>query len=89
MVNKGEVVVTKNPVTAKVVGVSLDGRTATVEIPQVVLDSKYGKRLHRVISVHVDTNRKEINVGSSVEILPCRRISKTKSWKVVTVNPQV
>ncbi len=79
--------VTKNPVRGKIVAISLDGSTARIEVPRVVEHKKYGKRLHRMISLHVDTNRKEVKVGSSVEILPSRRISKTKSWKFVAVNP--
>jgi small subunit ribosomal protein S17 len=82
-----ETKVTKNPVKAKIVALSLDKSTARVEIPRVVEDKKYGKRLHRTISLHVDTNSKEVKVGSLVDILPCRRISKTKSWKVISVNP--
>lgn len=77
--------VTMNPLKARVVAVSKDGRSGKVEVPTVVTHEKYGKRLHRVISLHVDTGRKDIKVGSMVNILPSRRISRTKSWKVVSV----
>lgn len=77
--------VTKNPVRAKVVGISKDTTTASVEIPTMVKNSLYGKRLHRVISLHVDTAGQVLKVGGFVDILPCRRISKTKSWKVISV----
>lgn len=77
--------VTKNPVRAKVVGLSKDGKTATVEIPTVVEHKVYGKRLHRITSLHVDTAHKDVKTGSQVYILPSRRISKSKSWKVVEV----
>ncbi|MFZ9519383.1 MAG: 30S ribosomal protein S17 [Silvanigrellaceae bacterium] len=77
--------VTKNPVRARVVGLSKDGRTAKVEVPRVVVDERYGKRLQRQISLHVDAGEAKVVVGKEVMILPCRRISKTKSWKVVSV----
>ena len=77
--------VTKHPVRARVVGLSKDGKTAKVEIPRVVVDERYGKRLRREISLHVDAAEAKVVVGKEVMILPCRRISKTKSWKVVSV----
>lgn len=77
--------VTKNPVRAKVVVLSKDGKTAKVEVPRVVADSLYGKRLRREISLHVDVAGADVAVGKEVMILPCRRISKTKSWKVVSI----
>ena len=77
--------VTKNPVRAKVVGVSKDHSTAKVEVPTVVKNALYGKRLHRVISLHVDTAGQALKVGGFVDILPSRRMSKTKSWKVISV----
>lgn len=77
--------VTKNPLRARVVGLSKDGKTAKVEVPRVVVDERYGKRLRREISLHVDTGTAAVVVGKEVTILPCRRISKTKSWKVVSV----
>lgn len=77
--------VTKNPVRARVVGLSKDGRTVKVEVPRVVVAERYGKRLRREISLHVDAGEATVTVGKEVMILPCRRISKTKSWKVVSV----
>lgn len=84
MTNVSEVV-TKNPMRAKVVSLSKDGRSAKVEVPRVVRNEKYGKTLHRVISLHVDTASKSVVVGGEVSILPCRRISRSKSWKIVSV----
>lgn len=77
--------VTKNLVRARVVGLSKDGKTAKVEVPRVVVAPRYGKRLRREISLHVDAGEAKVVVGKDVMILPCRRISKTKSWKVVSV----
>jgi ribosomal protein S17 len=78
--------VTMNPVRANVTGVSKDGRTAKVEIPTIVAHGKYGKRLQRVTRLSVDTSAVAgVVAGVSVSILPCRRISKTKSWKILAV----
>jgi small subunit ribosomal protein S17 len=77
--------VTKNPVRAKIVTLSKDGKTAKVEVPRVVADPLYGKRMRREISLHVDVAGTDVSVGKEVMILPCRRISKTKSWKVVSI----
>ena len=77
--------VTKNPVRAKIVTLSKDGKTAKVEVPRVVADPLYGKRMRREISLHVDVAGANVTVGKEVMILPCRRISKTKSWKVVSI----
>lgn len=74
----------KNPLRARVVGLSKDGKTAKVEVPRVVVAERYGKRLQREISLHVDARGVGVVVGKEVMILPCRRISKTKSWKVVS-----
>lgn len=77
--------VTKNPVRVKVVSVSKDGTTAKVEIPTIVAHKQYGKRLHRKTMLHVDTAHKKVTEGAEVSILPSRRMSKTKSWKVIEI----
>lgn len=76
---------TKNPVRAQVMSLSKDGKTARVEVPTVVRDDRYQKSMRRVISLHVDTASLAVSPGGFVNVLPCRRISKTKSWKVVSV----
>ena len=77
---------TMNPVRANVVSVSKDGHTAKVEIPTIVQHTRYSKRLHRVTTLLVDTGENlALSTGSIVNILPSRRISKNKSWKVVKV----
>jgi ribosomal protein S17 len=79
-------VVTKNPIRARVVGISKDTKTIKVEIPRVVPCKTYGKYLHLHTSLLADSFGVEgITLGKEVQILPCRRISKNKSWKVVSV----
>ena len=78
--------VTKNPWRGKVVKVSLDGRTVRVHVPTSVFHSKYKKILHRFVPLHADTNGNAVQIGQDVDVLPSRRVSKTKSWKVTAVH---
>jgi small subunit ribosomal protein S17 len=77
--------VTKNPVVAVVASVSKDGSTAKVEVERIVENKVYGKRLRRISVYHVDTAGFQVAAGDKVRMLPCRRMSKTKSWKVLEV----
>lgn len=78
--------ITKNPIRGRVVALSKDTKTVKVEIPRVVPNKTYGKRLHLHTTVFADTfGIEDIALGKNVEILPCRRVSKNKSWKVVSV----
>ena len=76
----------KNPVRGRVSRLSADGRTAKVEIPRIVAHPRYGRRMHLSSCVFAEAGGMEgISAGSYVDILPCRPVSKTKSWKVVAV----
>ncbi|WGL60744.1 30S ribosomal protein S17 [Pigmentibacter sp. JX0631] len=78
--------ITKNPIRGRVVAISKDTKTVKVEVPRIVPNKTYGKRLHLHTSLFADTfGVANIAVGKDVDILPCRRISKNKSWKVVSV----
>lgn len=46
---------------------------------------KYGKyvRQRTILQVHDENN--ESKLGDRVEVAPCRRVSKTKSWKLVRI----
>jgi len=74
----------------RVVSLSPDGTTASIEIDTVIQHKKYLKRLRRVVSLkaHVKTGDQALKVQPKdhVRIIPCRRISKTKSWLVVQVE---
>ncbi len=57
---------------------------------RVVLDyltkhPKYGKMLKRRTVAHVHDETNQANVGDFVEIAKCRRMSKTKSWRLIKV----
>ena len=57
---------------------------------RVVLDyltkhPKYGKMLKRRTVAHVHDEANLAKVGDFVEIVKCRRMSKTKSWRLIRV----
>ncbi len=75
---------TRNPIKAKVLSVSTDNKTAKVQIPRIVADKFYGKRVRAHTVVLADCSaHQSIQQNSEVEIFPCRRISKNKTWKVI------
>ncbi len=72
---------------AKVGVVESDKRaqTRTVVLGYFSKHSKYGKyvRQRTVLQVHDENNLS--SAGDVVEVLPCRPVSKTKSWKLVRI----
>ncbi len=46
---------------------------------------KYGKFVAARTVLHVHDEKNESRAGDTVEIAPCRPISKTKTWKLVRV----
>lgn len=80
-----EVLSKRNPWKALVAGVSKDGRTARVEVRRMVQHSKYGKRLVRSTTLHVETSGRPVEAGNEVEILPCRKVASSKAWRIVAV----
>jgi ribosomal protein S17 len=80
-------VVEKRPVRAKVVSVFSDQKTLKVDIERIVVSGMYGKRLHRTTTLLVDAGSvADIQVGKFVHISPCRKLSKRKAWKVISVS---
>ena len=72
-----------NPVKGRVIRRSADGKTAKVEVQSVVIDDRYGKRLKRSVFLTADSSGVDVSVGMGVGLLPARRVSKTKSWRIV------
>jgi small subunit ribosomal protein S17 len=60
-------------------------KTRRVVVQYSAKHPKYGKYVRRrtVLQVHDDQN--ESRLGDRVEVMPCRPISKTKSWKLVRI----
>jgi small subunit ribosomal protein S17 len=65
----------------KVVNRSGD-KTIKVEVMTLVKHRIYGKYIRRRSNYLVHDPAGEVGVGDQVEILPCRRISKNKSWRL-------
>lgn len=77
---------TRNPITAHVVSVSKDTKTAKVEIPRIVANERYGKRLHLQTTLLADAREVlNLNAGDIVKVSPCKKISKRKAWRVVSL----
>lgn len=71
-------------VSGRVVSADMD-KTAAVAIERLEKHPVYGKYIRRTgkVLAHDEDNR--CKVGDTVEITPCRPISKRKSWRVVNV----
>ena len=79
---------TRKPLQGTKIGkVVSDRRTNTrkVEVSFLVQDAKYGKYVRRRSVFHVDDPANAAAMGDTVEIAPCRPISKTKSWRLVKI----
>jgi len=60
-------------------------KTIRVTVSYTVKHSKYGKYIRRRTVLHAHDERNEAAVGDKVEIMLCRPISKTKSWRLVRI----
>lgn len=60
-------------------------KTLRVRIDRLVQHPKYGKYQRRKSVLHVHDEKNEAKAGDVVEIMECRPISKTKSWRLVRV----
>lgn len=60
-------------------------KTRTVKVTYLAKEPKYGKFLRRSTRFQVHDPANESRMGDTVEIAPCRPISKTKSWRLVRV----
>src|SRR5262245_32687666 len=60
-------------------------KTRRVEIGRLVKHPRYGKYVRRRTVCHVHDEQNESHVGDTVEIMETRRLSKTKSWRLVRI----
>ena len=80
--------VAARPVRRKRIGVvetSKREKTIKVRIDRLVQHPKYGKYLQRRLVLHAHDEKNEAQVGDVVEIMECRPISKTKSWRLTRI----
>jgi small subunit ribosomal protein S17 len=60
-------------------------KTRTVAVERVVAHPVYGKYIRKTTKLHAHDESNESRQGDVVTIAECRPISKTKSWKLVSV----
>src|SRR4051812_1112157 len=60
-------------------------KTRRVEIPRLVKHQRYGKYIRRRTICHVHDEQNESRTGDTVEIMETRRLSKTKTWRLMRV----
>lgn len=68
-------------ITGKVVSNKVD-HTLVVEVVRFMAHPLYHKRIRLTKKYHAHTNTKQA-IGDVVKIIPCRPISKTKTFKVI------
>lgn len=61
-------------------------KTITVRVERTVRHPVYGKIIRRNTSLHAHDERNEARTGDLVTIEECRPISKTKSWRLRSVD---
>lgn len=60
-------------------------QTISVVVDTLVKHERYGKYLRRRSRLSVHDPQNEAGVGDLVAIAPCRRLSKTKTWRLLEV----
>ena len=60
-------------------------QTIHVVIENLVKHPTYGKYMRRRTKLAAHDPGSSAQVGDTVEIAPCRRLSKTKSWRLVRI----
>lgn len=78
----------RKPLTGTKVGVVTSDKrdkTRAVKVTYQVRHGKYGKYLKRQSVYQIHDPKNESKLGDRVEIVNCRPISKTKSWRLVRV----
>lgn len=60
-------------------------KTVKVILQYQVKHPKYGKIMKRRTVAHVHDEQNAAAVGDTVEIVKCRSLSKTKSWRLLRV----
>jgi len=60
-------------------------KTITVTVSYSVRHPKYGKYIRRRTRLHAHDEKNEAGTGDKVEIIICRPLSKTKSWRLLRI----
>ncbi|TNC79580.1 MAG: 30S ribosomal protein S17 [Oleiphilus sp.] len=75
---------TARTISGKVVSDKMD-KSITVLVERRVKHPIYGKYVKRSTKLHAHDENNECTIGDVVTIQESRPISKTKSWKLVTI----
>lgn len=60
-------------------------KTLRVEVQFLVRHPIYGKYMRRRTRVHVHDEKGEAKLGDRVQVMECRPISKTKTWRLTKI----
>jgi small subunit ribosomal protein S17 len=60
-------------------------KTIAVEIERLVKHAKYGKYIRRTTKLLAHDEKNESRQGDLVAIVPCRPLSRRKSWRLLRV----
>lgn len=60
-------------------------KTISVAVENLVRHARYGKYVRRRTKLAVHDPAGKAALGDLVEVVPCRRMSKTKSWRLLRV----
>ena len=70
--------------TGRVVSNKMD-KTITVMVERRVKHPIYGKYIKRSTKVHAHDAENQCQIGDTVTVEQCRPMSKTKSWRLLSV----
>ena len=70
--------------TGRVVSNKMD-KSITLLVERRVKHPLYGKYIRRSTKLHAHDENNECGIGDTVSITECRPISKTKTWRLVSV----
>lgn len=70
--------------TGRVVSNKMD-KSITVLVERRVKHPLYGKYMRRSSKLHAHDENNECGIGDTVSVTECRPISKTKTWRLVSV----
>jgi small subunit ribosomal protein S17 len=60
-------------------------KTIAVEIERLIKHPRYGKFIRRTTKLLAHDENKEAGEGDTVSIVPCRPLSRRKSYKLVSI----
>jgi small subunit ribosomal protein S17 len=72
-------------VTGTVIGDRMH-KTITVLVERKVQHPVYGKIIRRSSKVYAHDENNDCNMGDTVTVVECRPLSKTKTWKLQSVD---